>query len=113
MGQNLSKGFDLSFGGRTGSIDLVAPEVKRGTNRHSAVILLHSRSVILLACVAPQFESVPNTFDPDDQQIEPALNTLPTTARNAGQQYFGSLDVTLLHLCGLLWPALWHFDHAQ
>ena len=108
----MSKGFDLSFGGRTGSIDLVAPEVKRGTNRQSAVILLHARSVILLACVA-QFESVPSTFGPDDQQIEPALNTLPTTARNAGQQCFGSLNVTLLHLCGLLWPALWHFDHGQ
>ena len=59
------------------SCGAVIPEVKKGTNRLSVVILLHARSAILLAC-ATQFESVPNRFGPDDQQIEPALNSWRT-----------------------------------
>ena len=59
------------------SCGAVIPEVKRGTNRLSAVILLHARSAILLACAA-QFESVPNRLGPDDQLIELALNSWRT-----------------------------------
>ena len=55
------------------SCGAIIPEVKKGTNRQSVVILLHAGSVILLACAA-QFESMPNIFGPDDPLIEPALN---------------------------------------
>ena len=65
----------LETNGINSSCGAVIPEVKKGTNRQSAVVLLHTRSAILLACAA-QFESVPNRFGPDDQLIEPALKTI-------------------------------------
>ena len=58
------------------SCGAIIPEVKKGTNRQSVVILLHAGSTILLACAA-QFESVPNRFGPDDPLSEPALNRAP------------------------------------
>ena len=70
------EGIGSAFLGTDGinrSCGAVIPEVKKGTNRQSAVILLHARSAILLACVAI-FESLPNRFGPDDQPLEPALN---------------------------------------
>ena len=72
----LVEGIGSAFLGTDGinrSCGAVIPEVTKGTNRQSAVILLHARSAILLACAA-QFESVPNIFGPDDELIEPALN---------------------------------------
>ena len=59
------------------SCGAVIPEIRKGTNRQSAVILLHAGSAMLLACVV-QFESVPNRFGPGDQLIGPALNSWRT-----------------------------------
>ena len=80
MDQNLSKGLDLPFLGTDGinrSCGAVIPEFKKWTNRQSAAILVYARSATLLACVA-QFKFVPNRFGPDDQLIEPALNSWHT-----------------------------------
>ena len=79
-GPEFVEGIGSAFLGMDGinrSCGVAIPEVRKGTNRQSAVILLHARSAMLLACVA-QFESVPNRFGPHDQLIEPALNSWRT-----------------------------------
>ena len=68
--QGLGSAF-LGTDGINRSCGTVIQEVKKGTKREFAVILLHARSAILLACVA-QFEFVPNKLGLDDQLIESA-----------------------------------------
>ena len=79
-GPELVEGIGSPFLGTDGinrSCGAIILEVKKGTNRQSAIILLHAKSAILLARAA-QFEFVPNRFGPNDQLIEPASNSWHT-----------------------------------